>query len=236
MKITCEDVRQALEGIADEQTATVLMRFFKTGPGEYGEGDRFRGIKVPKIRELVRRFTEIPLEETEALLYSPWHEDRLCALLLLVDHYGKADERTQSLIYKLYMKNTERINNWDLVDLSAHYIAGPHLFDKSRAPLFRLAASPLLWDRRIALLATFHFIKRHDFADTLRLVKHLIDDKEELMHKAMGWMLREIGKRDMATEERFLRDHLAQLPRTTLRYAIERFPEKKRMAYLRGTI
>ena len=236
MNITRTFMQQSLEKIADPEKARILMGFFKTGPGQYGEGDLFRGIKVPEIRELVRQFSTARLKEVAGLLGSPYHEDRLCALLILVRQYQKGDEETKSAIYRLYLSNTARINNWDLVDLTAEHIVGAYLFVRSRAPLDRLASSRLLWDRRIALLATFHFIKRHDFTDTFRLVKSLLDDKEDLMHKAMGWMLREIGKRDSAAEEHFLREHLAALPRTTLRYAIERFPEEKRLAYLHGTV
>jgi 3-methyladenine DNA glycosylase AlkD len=236
MFITASEIQRALDRIADPKTAAGLMKFFKTGHGEYGEGDRFRGIKVPPLRVQAKAFAECPLDETGNLLQSPWHEDRLCALLILVEQYRRGNERTKQSIYKLYTSVTHRINNWDLVDLSAHHIVGAHLHSRSRAPLDRLAVSPLLWDRRIALIATFHFIRNNEFDDTLRLVRILLGDREDLMHKAMGWMLREVGKRDLAAEERFLREHLTALPRTTLRYAIERFPEEKRKAYLRGTI
>ncbi|MBN1309313.1 MAG: DNA alkylation repair protein [Chitinispirillaceae bacterium] len=236
VEINCSVMQESLDRLADPGQACILMRFFKTGPGEYGEGDRFRGIKVPQIRKLVGEFSRAPPAEIIALLHSPFHEDRLLALLLLVRQYRDGDERRRSAVYRQYLANTGRINNWDLVDLTAEHIVGAHLYCRSRKPLERLAASPLLWDRRIALLATFHFIKRNDFSDTLRLVRFLLNDKEDLMHKAMGWMLREIGKRDSNIEEQFLRDHLASLPRTALRYAIERFPEKKRLAYLHGTV
>ncbi|MBN1575599.1 MAG: DNA alkylation repair protein [Chitinispirillaceae bacterium] len=229
-------IQESLERLSDPDQACILMRFFKTGPGEYGEGDQFRGIKVPQIRKLVGTFSGAPLTAITELLHSPFHEDRLLALLLLVKKYQEGNDRERAVVYRLYLANSGRINNWDLVDFTAEHIVGAHLYRRSRRPLARLAASPLLWDRRIALLATFYFIRHDDFSETLRLVSGILDDKEDLMHKAMGWMLREIGKRDLAVEERFLRDHLAAFPRTTLRYAIERFPEKKRLAYLHGAV
>lgn len=234
--ITHTVMQQTLERIGDPDDARFLMRFFKTGPGQYGEGDLFRGIRVPQIRKLLASFGNAPLSEITLLLRSPYHEDRLFALLLLVKQYRLGNDRTRAAIYKLYLANTGRINNWDLVDLTAEHIVGAHLFHRSRRPLDRLAISPLLWDRRIALLATFHFIKRYDFSDTLRLAERFLNHREDLLHKATGWMLREIGKRDTAVLERFLREHLAALPRTTLRYAIERFPEDKRQAYLHGAV
>lgn len=236
MGITCNMMQQTLERLSDPVDARFLMRFFKTGPGQYGEGDIFRGIRVPQIRRLLGPFGGAPLCEISGLVHSPFHEDRLLGLLLLVKQYREGDASTRSAIYKLYMANTGYINNWDLVDLTAEHIVGAHLLRRSRKPLYRLAASKLLWDRRIALIATFHFIKRNDFCDTLRLAERLLNDREDLMHKAAGWMLREIGKRDMAVLEDFLRAHLDALPRTTLRYAIERFPLDKRQAYLHGTV
>jgi 3-methyladenine DNA glycosylase AlkD len=231
---TAAAMRQALVRLSDGHQAEVLARFFKTGPGEYGEGDCFRGIRVPQLRKLVAEFTEAPLTEALPLLSSPWHEDRLFALLLLVDRYKKGDEALRGEIYRKYMSFKMYINNWDLVDLSAGQIPGAWLYGRSRKPLYALAGSPGLWDRRIALIATFNFIKQNDFTDTLAIAALYLSDKEDLIHKATGWMLREIGKRDMAAEERFLQEHLPRLPRTTLRYAIERFPEGKRLAYLRG--
>ena len=234
--VTFNDIQREMRKRADKKDAEILQRFYKTGPGHYGEGDLFRGIRVPHIRKLVTRFKDISYNDAVRTLHSPWHEDRMLALLILVRWYANSDEPIKSAVYSTYLDNTAYINNWDLVDFTAGHIVGAHLFKRSRKPLYRLAASPLLWDRRIALIATIHFIRNGDFEETLTLTKKLIPDKHDLIHKAMGWMLREIGKRDMAAEETFLKTHLDELPRTTLRYAIERFPEKKRLAYLRGTI
>ena len=183
---------------------------------------------------MAKAHRDLPLPQISKLLKSPWHEERLAALLILVLQFAKADEPHRQRIYDLYLTNTHRINNWDLVDCSAEHIVGDHLLDKSRDPLFVLARSPLLWDRRIAIMATFHFIRRGEFATTLALAEVLRDDREDLIHKAVGWMLREVGKRDMAAEEEFLRRHCRHMPRTMLRYAIERFPEPLRQKYLAG--
>ncbi len=236
MDVTTAILQESIARLADPEQARILSRFFKTGPGEYGEGDRFRGIRVPRIRKLVSTFSNASLEKILPLLHSAFHEDRLFALLLLVRKFQKGQPEEQAAIYRCYLANTARINNWDLVDLTAEHIVGAYLFQRSRIPLDRLAVSPLLWDRRIALLATFHFIKHRDFTCTLRLIRTLLTDREDLIHKAMGWMLREVGKRDIAVEEGFLRENLSDLPRTTLRYAIERFPEKKRLTYLHGSV
>ena len=229
-------IRSRLEALSDGATAAILQRFFKTGPGEYGEGDRFRGIRVPILRKLCREFPQAGLTEALDLLGSPWHEDRLLALLLLVDRYRKADEAGRDAIYESYCSHTSRINNWDLVDLSAPQIVGRHLFDLDRSPLYRFVVSGSLWDRRIAILSTFHFIRNNEFGDTLAIAELLIDDPEELIHKATGWMLREVGKRDFRAEDDFLQKHYRRLPRTTLRYAIERYPEQLRQKYLGGLI
>jgi 3-methyladenine DNA glycosylase AlkD len=231
---TALHVQAALESIADSAIATHSQRFFKTGPGEYGEGDHFRGIRVPRQREVAKRFKKLPLEETLTLLRSPYHEDRLVALFILVDQYKRGDAAARTLIFDAYLEHTAYINNWDLVDSSAPYILGPHLEAGGRALLDRLAASNILWERRIAMLGTFHFIKKGQFDDALRIAETLIDDPEDLLHKAVGWMLREIGERDQGTEEAFLRRHHRTMPRTMLRYAIEKFDEARRQAYLRG--
>lgn len=233
---TYQAMRKSLENLTNSRQAVILSRFFKTGPGEYGEGDLFRGIRVPQLRQLVRQCKDVALDDAILLLESPFHEDRLFALLLMVDSYRSGNDLQKELIYRRYMENTAHINNWDLVDLSAEHIAGAHLLNRSRQPLYRLVRSPLLWNRRIGLLATFHFIKKQDFTDTLKLIRIMLHDREDLIHKAMGWMLREIGKRDGIAEEEFLKEYLTELPRTTLRYAIERFPEQKRLAYLKGNI
>jgi len=231
-----DEILQGIETLSDESHAAVLRRFFKTGPGEYGEGDLFRGIRVPDLRRLCRRFPEAGIEEAVGLLASPWHEDRLFALLLLVDRYRRSDEAGREGIFAIYCSHTERINNWDLVDLSAPNIAGTHLLKRDRTLLYRFAASPLIWERRIAVVSTFQFIRQGELRDTLRLSALLLHDPEELIHKAVGWMLREVGKRDRAVLEEFLAGHYRAMPRVMLRYAIERFPEELRQAYLKGSV
>jgi 3-methyladenine DNA glycosylase AlkD len=221
--------------LADAQDAVNLARFFKTGPGEYGAGDRFLGIRVPAIRRVARNHAGLSRRGIRALLKSPYHEERLLALLIMVMQFKRGDPAAQRALYELYLASTDRINNWDLVDLTAPHIVGGWLRDRGRRTLTRLARSESLWERRIAVLATFHFIARNEFDDALGVAALLLDDPHDLIHKAVGWMLREIGKRDRAVEEAFLQAHYDRLPRTTLRYAIERFPEPLRKAYLAGT-
>lgn len=216
--------------------ATQSQRFFKTGPGEYSEGDQFLGIRVPVLREQAKKFEHTPLSEIQKLLESPFHEERLCALLILVRKFTKGNPEEQTKIYTLYLENTQHINNWDLVDLSAYKIIGPYLEHKDRHPLHQLAQSASLWERRIAIISTFHFIRNHQFDETLAISEQFLNDSEDLIHKAVGWMLREIGKRDLEVEETFLKQHYQQMPRTMLRYAIEKFPAPKRQAYLKGHI
>jgi 3-methyladenine DNA glycosylase AlkD len=225
-----------LRALANPAVASHSARFFKTGPGEYGEGDRFLGITVPVIREEVREFFGTPLPEVVKLLKSPVHEERLLALLLFVKKYEKGEGGLKKKICTLYLRNTRYINNWDLIDLTAEKIVGPFLADGKRRPLYHLAKSKSLWERRIAILSTFHFIKNHEFSDTLKISRMLLTDEHDLIHKAVGWMLREVGKRDTSTLESFLRRHYQAMPRTMLRYAIERFPEAKRKKYLNGSI
>jgi 3-methyladenine DNA glycosylase AlkD len=208
------------------------QRFFKTGPGEYGEGDRFLGTTVPALRALSVKYEDLSLEDLAALLKSPWHEERLLALLVLVRQYSRGDQPARNAIYKLYLASTRHINNWDLVDLSADRIVGAHLYDGDRAVLRKLALSRSVWERRIAMLASFYYIKKGEFEDALTIAELLLRDDHDLIQKAVGWMLREIGKRDRAVEERFLRRYAARMPRTMLRYAIERFPEPLRRRYL----
>lgn len=234
--MTSQEIKKRLRRFASAEKARLLQGFFKTGPGQYGEGDLFLGVMVPQIRKVAREFQDAHLSEVRNLLASPYHEDRLLALLLLVGRFSRGDEATRTTIYTLYLKNTKYINNWDLVDLSAPNIVGAYLLDKSRKPLYAFAKSNDLWKRRIAILATARFIKQNDFDDTLRISKILLMDEHDLLHKAVGWMLREVGKRDLATEERFLRRHYTKMPRTMLRYAIERFPEAKRLRYLNGQV
>lgn len=230
------EILAELSRLADPGVAAGMERFFKTGPGEYGEGDKFRGIRVPVLRNLARTHQDLGLPEVERLLHSGFHEDRLLALLVLNRIFAQADEKRREAIYRLYLKNTRFINSWDLVDASAEYIVGAHLRHKSRAPLLRLAGSGRLWERRIAILATFHFIKSGEFGETLTIARRLLSDPEDLIHKAVGWMLREIGKRDFKVEDAFLRAHYRGMPRTMLRYAIERYPEPRRRAYLMGEV
>jgi 3-methyladenine DNA glycosylase AlkD len=227
-------IEARLREMGSEADATFLQRYFRTGPGEYGEGDRFLGIRVPALRALVREYRGVSLDQTAALLRSGWHEARLLALLLLVDAYRRGDEQTREAAYRLYLDNTRYVDNWDLVDSSAPHVVGAHLATRDRGMLDRLARSPVLWERRIAILATQQFIRLGDFSTTLRIAEVLVDDGHDLIHKAVGWMLREVGERDRAAEEAFLRRHHRTMPRTMLRYAIEKFDPDLRRRYLRG--
>lgn len=234
LESTARMAQKRLRSFGDPEVATILSRFFKTGPGQYGEGDRFIGVKVPTNRKVAKEFKNLPLAEIECLLHSEIHEERLLALVILVSRFEKGDDATQNQIYDLYLANTAYINNWDLVDLSAPQIVGGYLQDRSRKPLNRLAKSASLWERRISILATFYFIREGDFADTIRIAEKLLGDNEDLIHKAVGWMLREVGKRDVVVLEEFLGKHCRVMPRTMLRYAIERLPEGKRRKYMAG--
>ena len=222
--------------LANEQIAEHSQRFFKTGKGEYGEGDIFLGIRVPLLRRLVKKYGGISIAEVRKLLHSKFHEERLLAVLMLVQLFKSADESVQKQVYDLYLENTEFINNWDIVDISAAKIVGAHLHEKDKAPLSDLVQSKNLWERRIAIISTFYFIRQNEFDDTLKLAKILLNDKEDLIHKAVGWMLREVGKREIEFEEEFLQEHYKIMPRTMLRYAIEKFPETSRKMYLRGEV
>jgi 3-methyladenine DNA glycosylase AlkD len=231
-KPTLNSLRDELRTLADPLDAVHLQRFFRTGPGEYAEGDRFLGLRVPVLRRLARVYRDLPAEDVLALLRSEWHEERLLALLLWVQEYARASQPRRDEIFREYLASTRFINNWDLVDSSAEHIVGAQLRERDRGVLDRLARSESVWERRIAVLATFHFIKRDDFEDTLRIAGMLLEDRHDVIHKATGWMLREIGQRDRAAEEAFLQRHAARMPRTMLRYAIERFEEPRRKAYL----
>lgn len=233
---TVEELRLRLRELGDVEKAFFLQRFFKTGPGGYGEGDVFLGIRVPELRKLVSQYQTLTPLEVLPLLRSSIHEERLLALLVLVRIFSKGNTSVRSDVYGIYLENTQYINSWDLVDGSAPHIVGAFLMDRSREPLYRLARSPVLWERRIAVMATLHFIRHHQYTDTLELSKLLLTDREDLIHKAVGWMLREVGKRDPASEEAFLIEHCRRMPRTMLRYAIERFPEARRRMYLTGTL
>ncbi len=232
--MTAQGVRKRLKQMASPEKAEILRGFFKTGPGQYGEGDIFYGITVPLLRKLAKECDGTPMKDALALLRSPVHEERVFALFLLVADYRQSDDAGKDKIYRLYLKNTRFVNNWDLVDLSAPSIVGAHLVTRSRKPLYKLARSRDLWKKRIAILSTFAFIKRDDFRDTTKIAEILLADEHDLIHKSVGWMLREVGKRDLTAEEKFLKQQYKKMPRTMLRYAIERFPETKRKKYLNG--
>ena len=234
--LKAREVKKRLKKLANPEHAAISQKFFKTGPGEYGEGDIFIGVRVPILRKLAGQCNALPFNECEILLRSSIHEERLLALLIFVHMFRQSDDNVRKRIYELYLRSTEFINNWDLVDTSAEHIVGEYLTDRSKRPLYDLARSKKLWERRIAIMATFCYVKNHGFSDTLKLSKILIDDSHDLIHKAVGWMLREIGKRDLNAEETFLKVHYKKMPRTMLRYAIEKFPEKKRQRYLKGLI
>ena len=228
-----KDAAAQLKALASPEVAASSARFFKTGPGEYGEGDLFIGVRVPMLRKLARDFRDLPLDEIELLLRSQIHEVRMLALFVLVLSVGKkCSESHRKSAYGFYLGNTVYVNNWDLVDSSAPAIVGGHLWDKPRKPLQRLAKSKNLWERRIAIVATQHFIRLGEFDDTIALSQILLNDKEDLIHKASGWMLREVGERDVNVLARFLDEHGATMPRTMLRYAIEHFEEGQRKKYL----
>jgi 3-methyladenine DNA glycosylase AlkD len=226
-------LKRDLRRHASPRKASLLQRFFKTGPGEYGEGDRFLGVVVPDIRAVAKRFRGLDLPRFAPLLKSPFHEERLLGLLMLVDRYQRGDDREKERAWRCYLVHFPYINNWDLVDLTAPNIVGAHLEHRSKALLFAWARSAKLWKRRIAVLATFHYIRLGRFGESLRLARMLLSDPEDLIHKATGWMLREVGKRDTRVLEAFLRRHVRRMPRTMLRYAIERLPEWKRQAYMK---
>jgi 3-methyladenine DNA glycosylase AlkD len=229
------DVRKELKSMADPDKVATLQRFFKTGPGQYGEGDIFIGVMVPHSRQVAKKFSQLPLGEVRTLLYSRIDEERLVALLILAQRYSSSasSSREKEKIVKFYLDNIKQVNNWDLVDLSASNILGAHLVDNRdrRRLLYRLAGSDNVWERRIAIVATHHFIRNGDFSDTLKIAVMLLQDRHDLIHKAAGWMLREVGKRDAAAEEAFLEKHCSVMPRMMLRYAIERLPESKRHRY-----
>jgi 3-methyladenine DNA glycosylase AlkD len=234
--MTAETALARLRRLGDADTARVLRGFMKSGPGEYGEGDVFVGVRADPLRQLAREHEKLPLDEVEKLLASAIHEARSLALLILVRNFKRTDARGRQTIHELYLRNTAQVNSWDLVDVSAEHLVGAHLAEGGRSLLDRLAGSRSQWERRIAIVATFHFIKARDFTDTLRIAALLLGDGEDLIHKAVGWMLREVGKRDQAALEAFLAAHYRSMPRTMLRYAIERFPEPRRRQYLQGEV
>lgn len=236
MSSIADQILNKLLEVGDPQRAQHHQRFFKTGKGEYGEGDVFIGIRVPKLRAIAKHFKQATLEDALELLHSKYHEVRLTALLLMVNLYTHATSTEQAKIYRAYLEHTNYINNWDLVDSSALQIVGHYLFDKDRSSLIDLAHSEDLWERRIAIIASYYFIRQYEFQDTLNISEVLLYDKEDLIHKAVGWMLREVGNRSRPTEESFLKKHYHSMPRTMLRYSIEKFPETLRQAYLKGEV
>lgn len=230
-------ILKELKKYSSPKKAAILQRFFKTKKGEYGEGDKFIGVVVPDIRKVVKSYQDLDLAEVVLSLHSPIHEERLCAVLILVTQYKKADAKQQKKIFQLYLKNYKFINNWDLVDLSAPNIVGAYLRDKPKDILYKLAKSKNLWQKRIAMLATFDDIYHKKSEETIKIAKILLHDEHDLIHKAVGWMLREVGKRvDEKVLLKFLDEYYRTMPRTSLRYAIERLPEAKRLAYLHGKI
>jgi 3-methyladenine DNA glycosylase AlkD len=234
--MSLKELTASLRKIADPKLAEHSQRFFKTGKGEYGEGDKFLGIRVPVLRKHAGKYRHMKFPEIKKLIKSEYHEERLCALFLLVEKYKKGSEEEKREICNFYMSSTKYVNNWDLVDSSAPYIAGDYFENEDKKPLYDFAVSGNIWKRRIAILSTFHMIRKNRYDDALKISEILVNDKEDLIHKAVGWMLREIGKRDIVLEKGFLKRYYKEMPRTMLRYAIEKFPEAERQRYLKGKI
>ncbi len=231
---TAKQVESALREKINPEKAAFYPRFFKTGKGEYGEGDKFLGVVVPDQRKIARKFKRLPIREIEKLLDSKWHENRLTGLLILVDQFDKAQtESFQKEIYDFYLGKIDRINNWDLVDGSCHKIIGPYLYERSRKPLIRLAKAKHIWKNRIAIVTTNYFIQRNDLGTTIEISEILVDHSHDLIHKAVGWMLRELGKKNEGLMLEFLKEH-PHMSRTMLRYAIEKLPKTKRDQILAG--
>jgi len=234
MSTNIRNIQKKLRSSGNKKTAAQLQTFFKTKKGEYGEGDQFLGIRVPELRKYIKQYKNISIAEISTLLTSLFHEERMFALLMLVDRFSKGNAEEKKRVYETYMNNTGWVNSWDLVDCSAHQIVGAYLMTRNKQPVYDLASSTLLWDRRIAIISTFYFIKHNEYKDALKISEIFQYDREDLIHKAVGWMLREIGKRDLIVEENFLKKHYKNMPRTMLRYAIEKFEEKKRQRYLKN--
>ena len=228
MKQLTKTITNELQALSDAEKREIFPKFFKAGKGEYGEGDRFLGATVPNIRAIAKLHKDISIEEIRDLMQSEWHEVRLCALLIMVEKSKKKDEALRKELFNLYLSQTKRINNWDLVDLSCRFIIGEYLLDKSRDILYQLAQSPLLWDNRIAIVSTYAFIRKGQLEDTYALSDLMMQHPHDLMHKAIGWMLREAGKRDSERLYDYVMSHRADMPRTMLRYAIEKFSPKER--------
>ncbi len=234
--MNAQNIIQELKKLADPEKAKHSGRFFKSGPGEYGEGDEFLGIKVPDQRKVAKKYRELPASEIQILLQNKWHEVRLTAAILMVYKVEKGGQEQLEEMVNLYLNNLSAFNNWDLVDSSCHQILGGFLDNKERDLLYDFARSGDLWKKRIAMITCYHFIKHEEFEDALHIAEILIQDEHDLIHKAVGWMLREIGNQDLETEEKFLKDHYQTMPRTMLRYAIEKFDEPLRLKYLNGEV
>jgi 3-methyladenine DNA glycosylase AlkD len=234
--LTARELQVRLRGLGNAERGKAAERFFKTAPGESGAGLRFLGLGAATLRATAKEYRTLPLPEIAALLQSEWHDERGVALLIMTLQFPRADAAARKQLFEFYLAHTAQVNSWALVDCSAPHIVGAHLLERSTRPLDKLAKSKSLWERRNAIVATQHFIRNGRFDATLRIARVLLNDREDLIHKAVGWMLREVGDRDPACEEGFLREHYRSMPRTMLRYAIEKFPEKKRKAYLAGTI
>jgi len=231
-----QNLIKELHEVRNLEYAKALQKFFKTGEGEYGEGDIFLGIKGPTLKDILKKYLRLNLMQVQKLLNSKIHEYRLAGLLILVKKFEKGDDIQKGNIFNFYLKNKKNINNWDLVDLTAHKIVGKFLQDKKRDKIYELAESKNLWEKRIAMVSCYEYIRQNDFKDALRVAEILLNDSHDLIHKAVGWMLREIGKRDRDIEEKFLKKHYKKMPRTMLRYSIEKFDEKKRKKYLKGEV
>ena len=228
-----EEIRE----LANEEIAKHSLRFFKTDKGQYGFGDIFLGVRAPKIRSIAKKHIDISIADMKTLIQSKYHEERFLGLIILVNKYSKTkDKKNRNQLYKIYVSSFKYINNWDLVDVTCPHVTGKHLMDKDRTILYKWAKSEDLWTKRIAMVSTFYFIRKTDLEDTFKIAEILLQDEHDLIHKAVGWMLREAGKRDIKKEEVFLKKHYKTMPRTMLRYSIEKFPESKRQKYLKGTI
>lgn len=235
VKMKLSSLQKTFRELGDASVARDSMRFFKTGVGQYGEGDLFLGIRVPVIRVFARKCNVLSILDVLRILQSEYHEERLLALIMLVELFAKADdEKRREEIFDSYLAHTKYVNNWDLVDSSSHQIVGGYLLDKKRDVLIELSLSPCMWERRISIISTYHFIRHEQYSDTLIVAENLLNDKEDLIHKAVGWMLREVGNRNRAIEEEFLIKHYKDMPRTMLRYAIEKFEKNERTLYLSG--
>ena len=234
--MNAQQLQKQLRALGDPERGQAAERFFKTAPGESGAGLRFLGLNAATLRATAKEYRTLPLDEVATVLESQWHDERAVALLILTLQFPKADAAKQKQLFNFYLAHTKHINSWALVDCSAPQIVGAYLLERNTKPLDKLAKSKSLWERRIAIVSTQHLIRKGKFDDTLRIAGLLLNDTEDLIHKAVGWMLREVGEHDVAYEEKFLREHYRSMPRTMLRYAIEKFPDKKRKAYLAGAI